>query len=403
MNIGLFTDQYYPAISGVVTSITMLYEGLEALGHKCFIFTSYDEKSLTENEKEEIKKKSVINIKGIPYPFKSIKQYHFSFFYGKAVKEVAKYNLDIIHVQTEYYLSKVAIKASKKLNIPLVHTLHTSWKDYLKYVFPITDKYFHRPLLWLERKMFLEPISKASVIDIIPNKKVIQDLPLYGMDVNKIAIIPTGIELERFKKKYSPDDKIKELREKLGINDDAFVFAYIGRASDEKNIENLIEAFTYALNGKNAYLVVVGGGPSLEALKQNAEDYVVKDQVIFTGQIPWTDIPLYYHMSNIFLNASKSETQGLTYIEALSSGTPALVQKDEVIENVIIDAYNGYTFDGVDDLVEKMQYVYENPNELKKLMKNAIESTKKYSKEVFTDTILKLYNESIEKYNNSRN
>ena len=108
-------------------------------------------------------------------------------------------------------------------------------------------------------------------------------------------------------------------------------------------------------------------------------------------------------MSNIFLNASKSETQGLTYIEALSSGTPALVQKDEVIENVIIDAYNGYTFDGVDDLVEEMQYVYENPNELKKLMKNAIESTKKYSKEVFTDTMLKLYNESIEKYNNSRN
>ena len=120
--------------------------------------------------------------------------------------------------------------------------------------------------------------------------------------------------------------------------------------------------------------MIVGGGPDLVDLKQSADDYVVSKQVIFTGQVPWDNVPLYYHAAQMFINASQSETQGLTYIEALSTETPVLVQKDLVLEDLIIDGYNGYIFDGIDDLVTKLQYIYENKDELNKLKENTLPS-----------------------------
>ena len=86
MKIGIFTDQYYPAVSGVVTSVKMLYEGLEALGHTCVIFTSFNEKKIDKEKLELIKQKNVVNFKGISYPFKALRDFRFTFFTKRFVK-----------------------------------------------------------------------------------------------------------------------------------------------------------------------------------------------------------------------------------------------------------------------------------------------------------------------------
>ena len=402
MRVGIFTDQYYPAVSGVVTSIKMLYEGLESLGHECFIFTSFNEKKLSKKVRDSIYSKKVINIKGMNYPFKVIKNLRFTFFPGKFVKLVAEYNLDVIHVQTEYSISKVAIKASKKLNIPIVHTLHTSWKDYIQCLFPIIDKGFHKQLLWLEKKWFTGPISKASEIEIIPSKKIVQDLSLYGMD-NDVEIVPTGIELEMFNNEAIKQEEIADLREKLGINKDDFVFSYVGRTSKEKNIKIIIDAFGDTFkNNNDVKLLIVGGGPSFDDLIDIANRYESTDNIIFTDWVPWEKTPLYYKASNVFINASKTETQGLTYIEALASGTPALVQKDEAIEGVVEEGYNGYIFDGIDDLKSKMKYIYDNKKNIDEIRKNCYNSITKFSKEIFSKRILSIYIKAIENYNGKK-
>lgn len=402
MRIGIFTDQYYPDISGVVTSIKMLYEGLESLGHECFIFTSFSEKKVDKEILDTIYSKKVINFKGLKYPFKPLKGFRFSFFPGKFIKKIAEYKLDIIHVQTEYSISKIAIKASKKLNIPIVHTLHTSWKDYMQYLFPHLDKGFHKQLLWLERKWFTRPISKASEIEIIPSKKILQDLSLYGMD-KEVEVVPTGIELERFCEGSVSVETIKELKNSLGINDNVFVFSYVGRTSREKNIEVIINAFSDNFkDNDNVKLLIVGGGPSFEDLINVAKKNNLKNNVIFTDLIPWDKIPPYYRLSNVFISASKTETQGLTYIESLASGTPALVQKDEVIEGVISEGFNGYIFDGVDDLKNKMAYLYEHRDEVENIRKNCYDSISKFSKEHFSKSILAIYEKAINNYNGKR-
>ncbi len=400
MRIGLFTDQYYPSISGVVTSVKMLYEGLTNMGHECFIFTSFDEKMVTDPE--ELNSKNVINIYGRPYPFKDLRDYRYTFTHKRFLKIVAKYNLDIIHVHTEYNISKLANLAHKKLHIPVVHTLHTLWSDYFKYVSPFCDKHFHKFMEKLLRKWFTGPVAKNSIIEIVPTKKVYEQKEKYGLGKD-VRIVPTGIELQRFYASNFTPQEISDLKKQLGILENQFVFLYIGRTSKEKNIETLLNAYAKACKGKdNSVFLLVGGGPELEELKEDVAKLEIEKQVIFTGIIPWEHIPLYYQLGDIFLNASQSETQGLTYIEALGSSLPVLVQRDECIADVVEDYYNGIYFDGVEELAIKMDEILRAPETLKKIKANTLKSVENYSKEKYSQNILSIYEEAIEKYKTQR-
>lgn len=394
MRIGFFTDQYYPCISGVVTSVKMLYEGLTSLGHECYIFTSFDENMVTNQE--ELNSKNVINIYGRPYPFKGLKDYRYTFTHKKGLKIVKQYNLDIIHIHTEYNMGKLAIKASKKFNIPMVHTLHTLWCDYLQYLSPFFSKHFKKQMLYLLKKWFTGPVSKQSLIDIVPSEKAKIEGKIYGLS-NDTRVIPTGIELEIFNpKNYSIDD-INTLKEKLGIKPNQFVFLYLGRVSPEKKIPTLLSAYAKACkDNDDAVFLLVGGGPDLKNIKNQAKELGIDKHIIFTDIIPWEEIGIYYQLGDIFVNASQSETQGLTYIEALASSTPLLVQKDDCILNVIENFYNGIYFDGEEDLVLKMKEMLKAPETLKKIKANTLKSVEQYSKESYAKKILSIYEEAIE-------
>ena len=399
MRIGLFTDQYYPFVSGVVTSIKMLYDGLTNLGHECYIVTSMAEDKIKDLEKQ---RKNVINIYGRPYPFKDLRDYRYTFSHRKYLKTIKNLNLDIIHVHTEYNISKLAILAHKKLHIPMVHTLHTLWSDYFKYVSPFFDKHFHKLMEKYLRKLFTGPVSKNSIIDIVPTKKVYDQSLKYGLN-SDIRIIPTGIDLDKFNPKHFTNQQINDLKNKLGIKPNQFVFLYIGRASKEKNIITLLNSYAKACKGNfDTVFVLVGGGPQLEELKEYCKELQIDNQVIFTNTIPREKLPIYYQLGDIFVNASQSETQGLTYIEALGSSIPLLVQKDDCIKDVVENYYNGIYFEGEDDLTLKMKEILRAPETLKKIKSNTINSVFEYSKETYALRVFVLYEEAIEKFKNQQ-
>lgn len=399
MRIGLFTDQYYPFVSGVVTSIKMLYDGLTNLGHECYIVTSMAEDKIKDLEKQ---RKNVINIYGRPYPFKDLRDYRYTFSHRKYLKTIKNLNLDIIHVHTEYNISKLAILAHKKLHIPMVHTLHTLWSDYFKYVSPFFDKHFHKLMEKYLRKLFTGPVSKNSIIDIVPTKKVYDQSLKYGLN-SDIRIIPTGIDLDKFNPKHFTNQQINDLKNKLGIKPNQFVFLYIGRASKEKNIITLLNSYAKACKGNfDTVFVLVGGGPQLEELKEYCKELQIDNQIIFTNTIPREKLPIYYQLGDIFVNASQSETQGLTYIEALGSSIPLLVQKDDCIKDVVENYYNGIYFEGEDDLTLKMKEILRAPETLKKIKSNTINSVFEYSKETYALRVFALYEEAIEKFKNQQ-
>lgn len=398
MRIGLFTDQYYPFVSGLVTSIKLLYEGLEKLGHEVFIFTSMDEKLVDDSP--EFKNKNIINLYGRPYPFKGLKDYRYTLTHKKQIKVIKQYNLDVIHVHTEYNIAKLAIKCNKKLHIPLVHTLHTLFEDYLAYFSPFFNKIMHRQMMWGLKVLFLNPISKRSEFNIVPTKKVANQMNKYGLKNRNVRIIPTGIETERFNPNNFTKEEIDSLREELGISKDKFVYLYIGRVSQEKNISSIVNAYKKSLaDNDNTVLLIVGGGPYLDDLKNLVNELGISDKVIFTNIVTFKDISKYYQLGDIFVNASKSETQGLTYIEALSASIPLLVQNDECLDGVVQNYYNGILFDGEEELAIKLQEILKAPDVLRAMKKNTMKSTTEFTKEAFCKKVLNVYEDSIESYN----
>lgn len=395
MRIGIFTDQYYPNISGVVTSIKMLYDGLQKLGHQVYIFTSFED---TKAEScQELRNPNVINLPGKAYPFKELKDYRYTKHPKQQLKLIQPFQLDIIHIHTEFGISKIAKLASKHFHIPIVHTLHTLYEDYLCYISPFFDKHFHHVMFKTLAKMFIKSLSEVSTIEIVPTYKVLEVASKYYMN-GDIRVVPTGIELERFDSLSFTEQELINLKKAYQIPSDAFVFSYIGRTSAEKNIKVILEAFSKMNNNSNCILLIVGGGPQLEELKTLSKTLKIEDKVRFTDFIHLDRIPIFYHMSDVFVNASKSETQGLTYLEALASSLPVLVQKDPCIKNVVEDYYNGIYFDGVEELTEKMDEILKAPTTLKTIKANTRPSVEQYSKENYCKNIEAIYKEAIELY-----
>ena len=150
-------------------------------------------------------------------------------------------------------------------------------------------------------------MARGADVIVVPSKKVYNLRHRYLMGDNMV-VIPTGIDLERFE--GSTESK---------RTDDKIVFLYVGRLSPEKSIEVSLRAFAEMKNREKAKLVIVGDGPSMNDLKKLAQELNITDQTEFTGEVPRGDTIAYYHSADAFVSASKTESQGLTFLEALAS------------------------------------------------------------------------------------
>lgn len=328
MRIGLFTDTYFPQVSGVATSIRTLKTELEKQGHAVFIFTTTD-KDVNRYEDWQI-----IRIPSVP--FFAFKDRRFAYRgFTKALEIAKQYQLDIIHTQTEFSLGLLGIWIARELKIPVLHTYHTQYEDYVHYIAkgmlirPSMVKYLVRGFL-------------HDVDGVICPSEIVRDLLSdYKVKVEK-RVIPTGIELAKFDRPEIGPQQLSDLRSKLGIKEDEKMLLSLSRVSYEKNIQAVLEAFVDVLQeNQKVKLVVAGDGPYLENLKEQAQDLHIQDSVIFTGMIAPSETALYYKAADFFISASTSETQGLTYLESLASKTPIIAHGNPYLGNLINDKMFG--------------------------------------------------------------
>lgn len=200
MRIGIFTDTYPPYINGVSTSILMLQHALEKQGHQVFIVTVNTEKMSYKYEDDN----KIIRIPGIPT---GIYDYRLTGIYPlRIIKKIKKWNLDVIHSHTEFGVGTFARIIAKQFGIPLVHTYHTMYEDYVHY---ITKGYFDEASKKIVEYLTKFYCDKTTTELIVPTKKT-YDLfkQKYKFDRN-VHIVPTGIEIERF---YKENNNKKEIR-----------------------------------------------------------------------------------------------------------------------------------------------------------------------------------------------
>ena len=328
MRIGLFTDTYFPQVSGVATSIRTLKTELEKQGHAVFIFTTTD-KDVNRYEDWQI-----IRIPSVPFfAFKDRRLAYRGF--TKALEIAKQYQLDIIHTQTEFSLGLLGVWIARELKIPVIHTYHTQYEDYVHY---IAKGLLIRPSMvkYLVRG-FLHDVDGV----ICPSEIVHDLLSDYRVKVEK-RVIPTGIDLAKFERPEIGPEQLRDLREKLGIKEDEKMLLSLSRVSYEKNIQAVLAAFSEVLKEElKVKLVVAGDGPYLDNLKEQALQLNIQDSVIFTGMIAPSETALYYKAADFFISASTSETQGLTYLESLASKTPVIAHGNPHLDNLITDKMFG--------------------------------------------------------------
>ncbi len=378
MKIGLFTDTYYPQINGVATSVLMLKKNLEMRGHKVYVFTTTDPKA-------DSKEKDVYRVPSIPF----VSARRVGMFYNPRLSKIIKrLGLDVIHTHTEFSLGIFGRTMAKELNIPFLHTYHTIYEDYTHYIGRLGV--FDPIAKMAVRKLSIKFCNSADKV-IVPTEKV-KDL-LFSYDLKQdISIIPTGIELNKFSQQNYNFNIVQNLRTDLGIEEKDTVVLYIGRISKEKNIEEILIAMKSYLNEReNVKLVLIGDGPEKNALENRAKGLGIDNQTIFAGERPWNEIGMYYQIGDVFVSASQSETQGLTYIEALASGLPVVAKADKCLEGVLKDNINGYAFHNQEDFIKALDSILYDELKQERLSTGAIESTRKFSAEHFAYTVEAVY------------
>ncbi len=318
MKIAVFTESFSPYISGVSRSVELAKKGLESLGHEVFIFApGYPGCNEPEGK--------IFRFPSLPtkYPGFRIAVPLPSF--------IPKEHFDIVHSNSPFGLGLLGKRLAKNRRIPYVYSFHTLFTDYLHYI--PAPRVLSKRLLISYMKRFCKNCGKI----IVPNLTTLEYVNDHGITGN-FEIIPSGVDTELAKNASG-----KGLREKLGVPADAKVLLYVGRLSKEKNLPFLFYAFKKtAERCPNAYFVLAAGGPEQKNLKDLACNIGIWGKTVFAGQIKYPDILNYYKLADIFVFASKTETQGLVIAEAKACGLPVVAVNAGGIKESVADGRDGF-------------------------------------------------------------
>lgn len=375
MKVLITTDYYSPAVNGVVTSVSNLKEGLERDGHEVRILTlSPDTHTHIWDNVYYI---GSMNVNWV-YPntrFKLLPAH-------RLVKELIEWHPDVVHSQCEFSTYSYARKISAECNAPLIHTYHTVYEDYTHYFCPFRG---------LGRAMvakFSRHILNHTDCVIAPSAKVSNLLHDYRV-ATPTEVVPTGIDIDKFAAIPS-SDWIETKRKMYGLTDNTLTLLFIGRLAKEKNVGELLDILkdNPSLPVK---LLIVGDGPARNELEEKCDVPELRDRVVFTGMVSPSEVNFYYHLGDMFVNASTSETQGLTYIEAMAAGLPLLCRKDACLDGIVTDGETGWQFKNVRDFVNAVNEVYHD-SELRRVMAwNARFASRSFSKAAFTNKVENIY------------
>lgn len=380
MKILITSDWYSPAVNGVVTSVKNLRRELERRGHEVRVLTL--SQTTRSWEKDGVTYLGSVAA-GLVYPGARLR----TALAGKWVRELVAWRPDVVHSQCEFSTFFLARRIAEELDVPLVHTYHTVYEDYTHYFSPSVR--FGKKAV----AVFSRWVAGQTDCLIAPTGKVRLLLKNYGVD-KPVFVVPSGIDLRRFGGEPDPW-RMAVLRASLDIPQDRLALVSVGRLAGEKNIDELLR-IRAAMGNSAVTLLLVGDGPDRARLEGLAASLgLAAPDVVFAGQVAPEQVADWYQLGDLFVSASTSETQGLTYVEALAAGVPALCRLDTCLVNVIRDGENGWQYRDEADFQRKLDCFLAQPHRRKQLSQNARQTAEGFSAEHFAESVEAVYREQI--------
>ena len=378
MRIGMMADLYKPHISGVTNSIELSKRWLEQAGHEVFIFTFGDDGVVDDEE-------NVVRTTGLAVVDTG---FYLNLRYNSQARHLL-YSMDITHVHHPFVSGSIAMRYCSPRNIPIVFTNHTRYDLMTQAYIPILPDSIGDAAL----KAYLSPFYRACDLVIVPSLSMRQILvDHFGLE-SPVEVIPNGVDLTPYREKIQPID-----RTQFGFTKNDVILIYVGRLSPEKNLSLLIRAFYgVAMTYDHVRLLLVGEGPERDNLETLIRHMDISNKVFFTGLVDYKQIPAYLTSSDIFVTPSSAETFGLSTVEAMAAGLPALGMDAPGTQDIIEDGITGLvTTDDLAVFTAKLILLSTNHELRREMGKQAQIVSEKYDIKTTTAALLVQYHRLIE-------
>lgn len=376
MKIGLFTESYLPDPNGIATSVAATAAEFEKMGHTVYI--------IAPKHPHYKDRKNVIRLYSMRM-YEKLDMRTALHLPERNLIKILRLDLDIVHGHGGGSVSLLGWEVARLKNIPFVGTYHTLAHEYAHYL--LRGKVLTPRILKAATKIF----GNMSEQIIAPTVRAKEELRKLGVK-SPITILPNGIDRNVFE-----NAKKGFLRSKLNVKPDTKILLYVGRLGREKSVEFLIKSYAHIIRAHTStQLVLVGDGPDKKALKALAVKLKIGKNVHFAGFIKRDQIPSVYKDADIFVFASKTETQGMAPIEAMTAGLPIVAVNDRAFEELIQNGANGFLTRRTEaDFSLHVSKLLDSEEKIATMSKNAVSSTEKYSLAHHAKQLEKLYADLI--------
>ena len=234
----------------------------------------------------------------------------------ETVEAVVEQGCDLIHVQTPFVAHYAGCATARRYGVPLIATYHTLFEEYLKHYAPLLPAGLLRGLA----RRFSRRQCNALDAVIVPSRAIEHRLGEYGV-TTPMHVLPTGISLST-----PVEDGRETFRERHGIDPARPVALFVGRVAHEKNIDYLLDVVDLARAWvPDILLVIAGEGPARDSLRRSVAERGLQACVQFIGYLDrQSALPACYAAADVFVFASRTETQGLVLLEAMAAGLPVV-------------------------------------------------------------------------------
>lgn len=387
MHVAHFTNAYLPVVSGVVRAVSTLRKSLTELGHNVFIFAQEDD--YQDDQPFIFRYRSL----PLPQPIDAPAAIPVSPFMDRLIPIL---KLDVIHSHHPILLGQVAANKAEELNLPLVFTFHTQYREYTRY-FPVSQEALQKRLKETINHWLRDYMRKCQHI-VVPSRSMgdilVRD---YGLQ-SRYSVIPTGIDLAPFR-----DVDGKSLRFRMGWGADQ-VMVSVGRLAPEKNWRTLLQAASLVIQRRPDFrAVIIGDGPERHALQDFCFQSGISEKVEFTGKLPFSQIPQYLDAADLFGFASTAETQGLVTLEALAAGLPVVAVEASGTRDILEHERQGLLVpNNPQALAEAICKLIENKALMASFRDAAVERVKAFDIQPLTKKLVSVYEQAIEDKRNNR-